>query len=409
MKIGIVGGGMTGLSAAYYLSKKGHQITLFEKDSQLGGLAAGVEIGDTYIEKYYHHIFAGDRLMMDLIKEVGLGERLVFKRPQTANFYRGQIYPFTSALDLLRFTPLGLIDRLRFGITGLYLKAISDGRKYSTVVAQDWLERNFGEKSYQIIWEPLLRSKFGENASDISMAWFWSRAHDRSFSLGYLRGGFQILADKLVEAIKSSGGKVLLNTLLVSFADIEKFDKIIVTTPLPVFLDLAEGLPVEYVKTLPTIKFRSALSMVLVLKKSFMNCYWLNVNDEGFPFVAAVEHTNFISPEEYGGKAILYLGSYLDPSDEKLQMSDEELLDLYLPYLQKINSNFDKNWLERKFVFRGSFAQPIVTTDYEEKIPSFKTPIRDVYLATMAQVYPQDRGMNQAVKSGKNAAEIIGA
>ena len=401
MRIGIVGGGITGLSAAYYLSQKGHQISLFEKDSRLGGLAAGVEIDGGLVDKYYHHLFAGDRLVIDLIKEVGLGGRLVFKKPQTAIFYQGQIYPFTSALDLLRFTPLGLIDRLRFGVVGLYLKAIPDGKKYSTVAAQDWLRRFYGRKAYEVVWEPLLRSKFGRNISNISMAWFWSRVHDRTFSLGYLKGGFQLLIETLRKELKQKGACVNLGVSIVSIIShhggveiiLEEgqnkhlvFDKVVVTTPLP------------------EITFRSALSLILVLKKPFTNYYWLNVNDESFPFVAAVEQTNFVSA---GGKTILYLGSYLDPADEKLQLSDEGLLDLYLPYLQKINPEFSRAWIEKQFVFKDSFAQPIVTTDYESKIPPFETPLKNVYLATMAQVYPQDRGMNQAVKLGKNVAEII--
>jgi len=410
MKIAIVGGGLTGLSAAYYLSKKSHQLTLFEKEEQLGGLAAGAKIGGTFVDKYYHHIFAGDRLLIDLIKEVGLGGRLVFKKPPTAIFYQGRTYPFTSALDLLRFAPLNFVERPRFGLVSLYLKQISDGQKFSQVPVSNWLKKFYGSQSYKIVWEPLLRSKFGEYASEVSMAWFWSRVHDRTFSLGYLQGGFQVLVEKLREEIEKAGGTVQSGVSYFGSgrgSDRSRFDKVIVATPLPVFLDLFPGLPVDYVRDLETIKFRSALSMILVLKKTLMNCYWLNINDESFPFVAAVEHTNFVPFEDYGGKTILYLGSYLDPADEKLKMSDDELFVLYLPYLQKINPAFDKTWLEQKFVFRANFAQPIVTTDYVTKIPPLTTPLENVYLATMAQVYPHDRGMNQAVKLGYDICNVV--
>jgi protoporphyrinogen oxidase len=410
MKIAVVGGGLTGLSAAYYLSKKGHQVSLFEKDNQLGGLAMGVSIDGVFVDKYYHHIFAGDRCIIDLIKEVGLGEHLVFKKPPTAVFYQRRIYPFTSALDLLRFTPLNFIDRLRFGLVGLYLKAIPDGKRYSATKAPDWLKKFYGSRSYQIVWEPLLRSKFGKSASDISMAWFWSRIHDRSFSLGYLRGGFQLLADRMRKEIEKSGGTVKLG---VSYFDHGRgsdripFDKVIVTTPLPVFLDLFKDLPPDYVWGLKAIKFRRALSMVLVLKKPFMDCYWLNINGENFPFVAVVEQTNFIPPTDYGGQHILYLGSYLDPHDPKLKMTNEDLFDLYLPYLQKINPDFDPSFIIHYSLFTDSYAQPVVTTDYATKIPPLVTPIKNVYLATMAQVYPQDRGMNQAVRLGKDVCNFV--
>ncbi len=409
MRVGIVGGGITGLSAAYYLSKKGHQVVLFEKDVQLGGLASGLKFGDVFVDKYYHHIFTGDDSILSLIEELGLSERLAFKKPQTANFYRGRIYPFGSASDLLRFQPLGFAGRLRFGLVSLYLKKISDGRKFSAAAARDWLEKSYGRNSYQIIWEPLLRSKFGKDVSGISMAWFWSRVHDRSFSLGYLKSGFQVLVNELEETIKSNGGEVRLNTSLASLADMANFDKIIVTTPLPVFLDLAKGLPDEYKTKLRTIKFRSTLSTILILRKSFMKPYWLNINDEDFPFVAVVEHTNFIPSSEYGGKTILYVGSYLGSRDQKLEMSKEDLFDLYFPYLKKINPEFNKGWVEQSFVFKNDFAQPVVTTDYAAKIPPLETPFKNVYLATMAQVYPQDRGMNQAVRLGKDVAENIEA
>lgn len=423
MKVGIVGGGMAGLSAAHYLSRGGHKVALFEKNNELGGLLSGVKIGDSFVEKFYHHLFTGDRFMIELIKEVGLEERLVFKKAPMATYYEDRIYPFSSALDLLRFSPLSLADRLRVGLVSLYLKSVSGGQKFSTVTAQDWLKRYYGERAYKVVWEPLLRSKFGENASGISMAWFWSRVHDRTFSLGYLRGGFQLLIDKIGEELQKSGAEISLGVSISSISadsegktvircnngNVEErfFDEVVVATPLPIFLNLVEGLPEDYVKNLETIKFRSALSLILVLEKSFMGCYWLNVNDEEFPFVAVVEHTNFASNEDYGGKTILYVGSYLDANDEKMQMSKGQLLNLYTPYLQKINPDFKPAWIADAHLFRGNFAQPIATTDYESKIPPFETPVENVYLATMAQVYPQDRGTNQAVEQGKNAAKII--
>ncbi len=414
MKIGVVGGGLTGLSAAYYLSKKGHQITLFEKDKQLGGLASGLKIGDNFVDKYYRHVFVGDDSIIGLIKEVGLEDKLIFRKPKTAIFYRDQIYPFTSALDLLKFKPLPFLDRLRFGLVSLYLKMAPDGRKFSYVTAQGWLKRFYGQRSYKVVWEPLLRSKFGEDASSakggsgVSMIWLWSRIHDRSFSLGYLQGGFQLLVNMLCEKLEE-GGVEILSLTCDRQTNMKKFDKLIVTAPLPVFLDFVEGLPEEYKVRLKTIKFRSVLSMVLVLKKSFMDGYWLNVNDAAFPFVAVVEHTNFIPSSEYEGKIILYVGSYLDAKDPKLGMSEKDLFELYLFYLKKINPEFSKGWVENKFVFKNDFAQPVVTTDYASKIPLFETPVKNVYLATMAQVYPQDRGMNQAVKLGYDVAETVEA
>jgi len=410
MKVAVVGGGLTGLSAAYYLSKKGHQVTVFEKENHLGGLAAGVKVGGTFVDKYYHHIFAGDRWLLDLIKEVGLDGRLVFKKPPTAIFYQGRTYPFTSAFDLLRFTPLNFVERLRFGLVSLYLKQISDGQKFSQVPASNWLKKFYGPRSYEIIWEPLLRSKFGEYGSDVSMAWFWSRIHDRTFSLGYLRGGFQILVERMREEIGKSNGTVQSGVSYFGSgrgSDRTLFDKVIVTTPLPVFLGLFPDLPVDYVRDLETIKFRSALSMILILKKPFMNCYWLNINDADFPFVAAVEQTNFIPPSDYGGKHILYLGGYYPQDHRFFSVKKEEIFQEFLPYLKKINPDFDPSFVIHYSLFTNHYAQPIVTTDYMTKIPPLATPLKNVYLATMAQVYPQDRGMNQAVKLGKDVAEII--
>lgn len=423
MRVGIVGGGITGLAAAYYLTKRGYEVTVFEKNEFFGGLASSFSLSSSICkawpcECFYHHLFAGDKEIIDLIAELGLSGKPIFRNSKTGIFYQGKEHPFTTPLDLLEFKPLGFGDRLRLGFVSLYLKVKVSGKAFERVTACEWLKRFYGRRVCEVVWFPLLRGKFGKYWKRVCLVWFWARVKKRSFKLGYLEGGFQVLIATLVERIKEGGGDLMLGCNPSKVAPLEggkirvfvdgegeTFDRVISTVPLPIFLKLAQGLPEDYRKQLSSIKFLWAQNLILVLDHPLVNSYWLNINEPAFPFLALVEHTNFIPPENYGGKHLLYLGNYLDGNDSRLKMDKEELLKLYGPFLRKINPKFKGTWVEEAFAFAAPFAQPVVTCDYASRIPSFKTPIPNLYLATLAQVYPWDRGMNQAVKLAKDLVE----
>lgn len=376
MKIAIVGGGLTGLVAGYRLSKKGHKITVFEKSNSLGGLAGDFEINGGKIEKAYHHIFRQDKYFIDLVDELGLRDKLNWYADKPAIYCQGKVYPFAGAIDLLRFEALGLTDKIRLGLVKIYLEKENNWKKFENISASQWLKQWCGQKAYEVIWEPLLRGKFGDKYDQISMAWMWARIHTRgSGGLGYLKGGFGQIIDKLAQKIVESGGIIKLETEL---KEKDNFDKIITSA-------LIEG-----------IDYLPAVCLVFATKQNLSKYYWHNINDSKSPFLALIQHTNLVDKKNYQGEHIYYLGAY-----GKSRVNKKE----WFGYLKKMFPKFDPKRISKKFVFSFDNAQHIVSTKY--KVPSIKLDEK-TYRVNFARIYPEDRGMNYAVREGERIAKLIG-
>ena len=424
MKIAIIGAGFTGLGAGFKLTKKGHEVYIFEKDPNPGGLAIGYKekVWNWSLEKHYHHWFTNDHSVLNLAKEINYP--VVIKRPKTSVFINDKLYQFDSPISVLKFPLFSIINRIRMGIVvGLFRfnpfwKMLE---KYNAVV---FLPKLMGRKPYEMIWEPQFVNKFGKYASNVSLAWFWARIKKRTPDLAYPTKGFLEFANAVVSKIRKNGGQVffeseILNltneknvTLKIKYKDgkvkDESFDKIIVTTPSFLFLKIAPQLPKEYKNTLGKLKGIGATNLVLRLKKPFFQdgTYWLSVCDKKAPVMAIVEHTNFMDKKNYNNEHLLYLGNYREPNDLYFSINKDEMLKLFDSYLKKINPNYSKNIIGYE-LFKAPFAQPIIPINYSKILPSFITPLKNVYLANIEQVYPWDRGTNYAVELGIKVANLI--
>jgi len=432
VKVCIIGGGVGGLAAAYRLCQRGFQVHLLEAGPNLGGLVGTFEIGGGRIERFYHHIFSTDTTIASLINELGVGDRLVWRESKVGVFYGGRIYKFVTPLDLLRFTPIPLVDRVRLGLVGLYLRRQKDWRRYEGVTASEWIKRHAGRRNYDVVWGPLLRGKFGQRADDVGMAWFWSKIHLRFASrkggplqkeqLGYLLGSFGVLVDVLSERIRELGGLLETNrpvkrvvveggravALEVAGDKPERLDcdAVIATVPNQAFLHIVPDLPEEYAAKLQAVQYQWALCLVLALRQSLSPFYWMNISDRSIPFLALIEHTNFIEPGQYGGQHVAYLSNYLDEASPLLKMDVDELCELFFPHLQRISPAFSPEWVTDRWLFRGPYAQPIIGTQYSRSIPEQRTPITGLYLANMTQIYPEDRGQNYSIRLGEQVAAL---
>ena len=431
MRLAILGGGFTGLTAAYRLAKKGNEVILFEKEDHLGGLASGFKKLDWewYLDQQYHHIFTSDKCFINLVKEVKESDDLFFNRPKTSIYFDlnsrlNNFIKFDSPLDLIRFPYLSFINKLRTGMVMAFLKFNPFWQHFEKVTAYTWLQKFMGKESFKILWEPLLIGKFGAEATNISMAWFWARIYKRSTSLGYIKGGFQSLAEKIGKELEEKGGEINLETEVLEIRENDKkisvktltkgvvkqseFDKVICTLSSGILLKITNSLPEEYIKRIESIKHLDCLNLILVLNKQFFadNTYWLNINEASFPFLGVVEQTNFINKEHYGGSHILYIANYLPSSHNFFKLSKEELLKIFTPYLLKINPNFRES-LTESYLFRGYQAQPIIPVYYSQIKPEFKTPFENLYLANMDIVYPWDRGINYAIELGEKIANLV--
>ena len=428
--IGVIGGGIAGLVATYRLLQRGYRVHLFEAGPSVGGLLRTFDVGGERLECFYHHLFTSDGAAVRLLDELTLLKTVKWRATTTAIFYNDRVFPFTSTLDLLRFTPLaGIRDRIRLGIMGLRLRRERDGSKFEGVTAVDWIRRNAGERSLRVVWEPLLRGKFGDMADQVPMTWLWNRIRLRFSSrgllsqkeiLGYQTGSFGAWIDALLTLIVALGGRVETNAavdrIVAAGAQLRiveaggrtaTFDAVLATISNEAFLRIAPPVDDEYVGRLKSVAYQDAVCLVLSLKHPLTRHYWLSINDRSVPFLAVVEQTNLVEADRYGGRHLIYIANYVKRGSSLGGMTADELVALCLPHLKRINPQFEDSWVNGRWLFSARDAQPVFTLGAGSRLQRHRTPVHGLYLANMAQIYPQDRGQNYSILLGERVAEMI--
>ncbi|MBI4310631.1 MAG: NAD(P)/FAD-dependent oxidoreductase [Chloroflexi bacterium] len=423
MKVGIIGGGIGGLGAAYELAKQGHKVAVYERAPFLGGLASTFDVGGGRLERFYHHLFLSDKTIIGLLEELGLGDRLIWEDSKVGFYYKGRIYPFSTPMDLLRFTPVGLLDRVRMGLVTVYLQRVKRWQKFEGMSASVYIRKWMGRRNYEVVWGPLLDGKFTRYKDEIGMPWLWSKfatrvaSRDKTFKekLGYIKGSWGVLMDALERRIGEMGGEVHVSTsvarvlteggrvkgLAVQWPDgrhsEEPFDVVIATIPsfaLPRLVDL----PADYLAKAQGVEYEGAIAVIWVLKHSLSPIYWLNISDPEIPFLLVLEQTNLVPSSEYGGKHIIYTANYVTREDRRWGMDAEAIVAEYVTHLKKINPAFDPSWVEEYHLHKEPAAQPIMKVNYLQQMPPTRTPVEGLWLASMSQVYPEDRGTNYSLR-----------
>jgi len=429
-RIAIIGGGIAGLAAAYDLTRttdnRQTQVTIYESTAQLGGLAAGFkgrENWDWPLEHFYHHLFTNDHAILDLVKEVGLEHLVEIHRPTTVMHTHGENHPFDTPVRLLRFPYLGFFQKVRMGMVIAFLKYMPAGiwKRYDRILADEWLGKWMGKEAYETVWQPMMQGKFGPYYDKVNLAWFWARIYKRTPRLAYFTGGFQAFVEGLAERVRAQGAQIITGTqvqtirksdngFVVEASGVEptRYDTVISTTSPGLMQRLAPDLPASYLAQLKSLTSMGAVVLTVALDRSLMeDIYWVNMpKREGYPFLALVEHTNMIDPAHYAGDHLLYLGDYLPPDHRYFEMSAEELVAEFTPWLKRFNKNFDPAWITGAWVHKAKYAQPVPPVGYADMIPDIRTPLPGLYFASMSQVYPWDRGTNYAVEIGRKVAAM---
>ena len=430
-RVVVVGAGFSGLSAAYELARRGLRPIVLEADFEVGGLAAAFQVDGTRVERFYHHWFTNDHHVIELVRELGLEDRVVYKPTRTGMYFANQIYRLSTPLDVLRFSALPIADRARLGLTVLRARRVRNWREIDHLSAAEWLRKLGGDRAFRLVWEPLLRGKFGPHAEEVSAAWFWSKLRLRGGSRGargeeqlaYFRGGFAALADELVNCIEKTGGEVRLRTpalglvteegrvsAVVSAAGPIQADAVVMTPALPIIERLIRPhVAAAYADRIGAIDYLGNVCVVLELTRSLSELYWMNVNDPTFPFVGIIEHTNLDQADPSGRRHIVYFSRYLPASDPMFGAHSDDVVSFTLPHVQRMFPNLGLECIRAAHVWQARYAQPLVVRNYSQLVPSHQTSISGLFIASMAQIYPEDRGTNYAIRDGRAVARFTGA
>lgn len=430
LQVAVLGGGLAGLVAALRLAEVGHAVTVYEKYPTFGGLAAAFRVRGNFLERFYHHIFATDIDLLDLLEELGLQDRLAWHRDENGAWREGRFHSFSPAWKVLLWPELSLGSRWRLAFWSKWVSLRKDWRPYDRVAAGAWIRKHMGEEVWRVMWEPLFRAKFGAHAESVGMTWFFGRLSARfgpakkgapRGKLGYLMGSTQVLVDALLERLKAhrvelrasepvlavlgEGGRVTgVRTRRGSFP----CDAALATFATPEFLRTAGHLlPEALRRDLESFRYHGAVVAVLELKRGVAQAYWTSILDTRLPFLALIEHTRMIGPEHYGNGHLLYVARYLDTAEPFFKAPDAEILEAYYRDLKRVLPDFDPELVEKAHVMRADHAQPIVTTGYGARIPGHRLPLKGLYLANMTQIFPEDRGMSYSVALGKKAARLL--
>lgn len=426
MKIGIIGAGISGLTSALALAKKGHHVEVFHKEREPGGLIGTFDFDGVRIEHYYHFLCAGDSGYFRLCEELGLKDQLRFARARTGFFYDGRSYPLSTPLDLLRFDAIPWTQRLRFGLFALEARWRNEWRQLDEIAAKPWLIDRIGLRAYEVIWEPLLSLKFGAFHEQISAAWVWHRLHRVARSkgrMGYLDGGTQRLLDALIEQLRGLGVAVHLECPVAGVltdeggqravalrfdagADFE-CDRVVSTVPLPVLADLLPAGWDEYANQLRQVHYIGVVCVAFKLKRAVSPYFWYNVHDSRAPFNGIIEYTNLVP---LGGSAghIVYVPYYVPVDHPIYTMTDEAVVRRSWEGLLQVQPRLRDQDILARHVARAPYAQAICPTGFLRMLPEHRSPLDGLYLLDSTFLYPEDRTQSGQILRAYACAESIG-
>lgn len=425
-KVAVIGAGPMGLMAGYEMLKKGYDVTIFERDDRIGGMSASFDLDGAKIERYYHFICATDYTLFDLLKELNIQDRLVWRDTRMGFYFEGKLYPWGDPISLLRFPKLSFMEKLRYGFHVLYSKKIKNWHGLDKKNAVHWLKKWLGKKTYQVLWHKLFELKFFEFQNELSAAWIASRIQRVAKSrksifkeqMGYLKGGSDILLSTMEKAIDILGGKIVLNADVQQVVaesekvkgvnvngSFEAFDSVISTIPMPYVPRMVPALPEKVKEDIGSIKNVGVACVIMKLKESYSDYFWMNVNHEGIDVPGLIEYSK-LNPEAGN---ILYVPYYMPQTHPKYKYTDEQFMSEVCDYLKSINPKFSSDWIISSKISRYGFAQTVCSPDFFAKLPPMKTAISGFYMADTAFYYPEDRSISESFRIGKELAVLAHA
>lgn len=429
-RVGIVGGGIMGITLGYFLSRQGASVEIYEASPVLGGLAGPNYLADgTAVDRFYHAILSSDAHLGALCQELGIVDQLRFHETKMGFYFKGAIHPMNNMVDFLRFPPLGWIDRFRLGLTILYAQFVRDWHSLESVNVQKWLLTLSGKRTFENIWKPMLNAKFDGGFDDTPATYIWSRlvrvkstrsGASQKEEAGHLVGGYLTLIAAMAKSIEAAGGKIFLKQPVNEIAieggkavgirigeEVRPFDAVAATVQTPIFQRLIPKADPDYHDYLNKTEYLGIICPLMVLDRPLSGYWTLNITDETIPFTGVIETTTYIDPQYVGGHHLIYLPKYTAPNSPLQKQTDEEIKEIWLENLQRMFPTFDRSWVRYFLVHRERYVEPLHKLNETHLIPSIETPIENLYLATTAQIYPALTNGESVSRHAHQAAEAI--
>lgn len=417
-RIAVIGGGIMGVTLAYKLSAQGYKVTVYERGENLGGLVGYIPYDGVRMDRFYHTILSSDMTVQGLIEEAGVKDKLHFTVTGQGFYDKGRIYSFNGIKDFLLFPPLTPFQRFRLGLQIIAAQFESDWRKMEPIPVEKWLTRVSGRAVYEKVWKPLLRSKFDSASTDVPATYIWSRlkrmmgARKGATSVEmmcYLENGYYTLVEGLAARAEKQGATFHVNTV-VDEVTIENgsatgvrvkgehipYDAVIATLQSPILEKLVPNAPADFRGSLARQEYLGVLCPMLLLKKSMIPYYVLNITDDRIPFTAVVETTRLIDPKHVAGHHIVYLPKYLAPGNPMAQWTDEQVKTEWLKYIRQMFPDFDQSNITEFFVQRARYVEPLRPLGTTEPIMDIQSPVQNLYMGSTAMIYP-DLGNGEAM------------
>jgi protoporphyrinogen oxidase len=430
MKVGIVGGGMMGVSLGYFLSGQGVRVEVFEADDVLGGQVRPVVLPDgAVVDRFYHAVLSSDTHVRQLCTELGVADRLRFHETRMGVFHDGIVYPMNNVMDFMRFPPLGLTDRVRLGFTVFYAQLVRDWHRLEGISVEEWLVGLSGRQTYQNVWRPMLKGKFDCSFDQVPATYMWSRlvrmkstrgGASQKEMAGHLIGGYFALVQAMADQIEETGGTMHVGTpvqeILIARGrtlgvrvgtETIVCDAVVGTVPPPLFRRLIPGANEHYQRSLGRTAYLDIISPLLVLDRPLTGCWTLNIADDRFPFTGVIETTTYIDPAYVGGHHLVYLPKYVSPDSPFQDMPDEEIKQLWLQNVEAMLPEFKRSWIRYFRVERQRCVEPLHRLNQTDAIPTTETPVRNLYLATASQIYPSLTNCESVTRHARKVAHTV--
>jgi protoporphyrinogen oxidase len=422
MKIGVIGGGLSGLALAQRLASRGHEITVLERDSQPGGLATYEDHGPFVFDRYYHVILPSDNFLLSFIRDLGLSDKLRWETTLTGFFVEESMYSMSNTLEFLKFPPLSLWSKFRLGLTILYCSRINNWRRLENITVEKFLVRHSGRTTYEKMWKPLLLAKLGENYRRVSAVFIWTyikrmfSARDSSASkeqMGHVHGGYKTVFDRLETVIADAGGRIRLNTSVNNIRAVnggqgieiatdkgtERFDKVIFTGPVNILQKVADESLVALEESGHEVEYLGVLCMALVTKRPLTKFYILNIADQRIPFTGVVGVSNILDDDETAGMHLSYLPKYVLSTDAELRRPEEELQAEFLHGLRIMFPDLEDDDIVSCRIHRAFKVQPLQVLNFSQHIPKSATRHPDFFVHNTAQFVNNTLNNNEVIRA----------